>query len=69
MSDLTNPRFMYLKATLLLAIGMISGLLLWLQTPNLMTIILAILVAWSFARAYYFVFYVIEKSSTAMSRI
>ncbi len=61
MSDLTNPRFMYLKAILLLAIGMTSGFLLWLQTPRLMTILLAVLVAWSFARAYYFVFYVIEK--------
>ena len=61
MRDLTSPRFMYIKAILLLAIGLTSGFLLWLQTPSLMTILLAFLVAWSFARAYYFVFYVIEK--------
>jgi hypothetical protein len=61
MSDLTNPRLMYIKAILLLAIGLTSGFLLWLQMPSLVTILLAILVAWSFARAYYFAFYVIEK--------
>jgi uncharacterized RDD family membrane protein YckC len=61
MSDLTNPRWMYIKASLLLVIGMTSGFLLWSQTPTLMTVLLVVLVAWSFARAYYFVFYVIEK--------
>ncbi len=61
MRDLTNPRWMYLKAILLLATGVTSGVCLWLQTPNLMTMFLVIVVAWSFARAYYFMFYVIEK--------
>jgi hypothetical protein len=61
MSDLTNPRLMYLKAILFLAIGVTSGFLLWLQSPSFLTILLVALVAWSFARAYYFAFYVIEK--------
>lgn len=61
MSDLTNPRLMYLKAILLVAIGLTSGFLLWFQTPSLMTLVLTLLVGWSFARAYYFAFYVIEK--------
>jgi hypothetical protein len=61
MSDLTNPRFMYVKAILFLVIGTTSGFLLWSQTPSIMTILLVILVAWSFSRAYYFAFYVIEK--------
>jgi uncharacterized RDD family membrane protein YckC len=61
MSDLTNPRLMYFKAILLLVIGGMSGFLLWLQSPSFMTILLVLLVAWSFARAYYFAFYVIQK--------
>jgi hypothetical protein len=52
---------MYLKAILLLVIGGMSGFLLWIQSPSLMTIFLVLLVAWSFARAYYFAFYVIQK--------
>lgn len=61
MSDLTSARWMYVKAVLLLLIGVASGLLLWLQAPSLKTAFLILLVAWSSARAYYFAFYVIEK--------
>lgn len=61
MRDLQNPRLMYFKAILFLVIGMTSGFLLWTQVPTLLTFLLVVLVAWSFSRAYYFAFYVIEK--------
>lgn len=52
---------MYLKAILFVAIGMTAAILLWIDSPSLRTAILLALVIWSFSRAYYFAFYVIEK--------
>ena len=61
MADLVNPRWMYLKAVLFLLIGAISASLILLEVPTLRTTALLLLCIWSFARAYYFAFYVIEK--------
>jgi len=61
MADLVNPRWMYLKAVLFLLIGAISASLILLELPTLRTTALLLLCIWSFARAYYFAFYVIEK--------
>jgi len=61
MADLQNPRLMYLKAGLFVAIGLSSaGLILW-DSPRWQTAVLLALAIWSFARAYYFAFYVIER--------
>lgn len=60
MSDLTNPKLMYLKAALFLLIGLLSCGLLLLDSPHLRTVALLCLSIWSFARLYYFCFYVIE---------
>ncbi len=60
MGDLQDPRWMYLKGWLFLVIGgLSSGLLLW-EHPEIRIAVLLGLAIWSFARAYYFAFYVIE---------
>lgn len=61
MADLKSKRLIYLKAALFVAIGLISSGLLFSQNPNLQTAMLLALVVWSFSRAYYFAFYVIER--------
>lgn len=60
MSDLKSPRLMYLKAALLLAIGVVSSVLLLLLAPDWRVAVLLALAVWAFCRAYYFAFYVIE---------
>jgi hypothetical protein len=59
--DLTNPRWMYLKAVLFLFIGLVSAAALLVESPTLRTAVLLILAIWAFCRLYYFLFYVIEK--------
>jgi hypothetical protein len=61
MRDLKNPRWIYLKAGLFLAIGLMSAGILIGQDPTMKTIALVALTIWSFARLYYFAFYVIER--------
>lgn len=52
---------MYLKAALFLAIGILSFGLIIAMHPEFQTAVLLVLAIWSFSRAYYFAFYVIEK--------
>lgn len=59
--DLTDPRWMYAKAGLLLAIGVISSALILLELPSARITALLAIAIWSFARCYYFAFYVIER--------
>ena len=61
MRDLADPKWMYLKAALFLFIGLFSAGLLFAANPTSRTVILLALVIWSFSRAYYFAFYVIER--------
>lgn len=61
LGDLKDPRLMYLKAALFLVIGAASAVALIVQNPTLTTAFLVAMVAWSFSRLYYFMFYVIEK--------
>ena len=51
MKDLRDPRWMYLKAALMLGIGAVSSLLLFLERPTLMTAVRIALAVWAFARA------------------
>jgi hypothetical protein len=60
MGDLRDPRWMYLKAGLLLAVGVLASAGLLLECPNPKVALLLALAVWGFARAYYFAFYVIE---------
>ena len=60
MSDLVNPKWMYAKAFGFLLIGSLSFGLLLLPVDTTRRIVLQLLMIWAFARAYYFVFYVIQ---------
>lgn len=61
MRDLSNPAMIWLKGFLLLAIGSVSAVLIFLETPTLKLGILLALTIWGFCRAYYFAFYVISR--------
>ena len=61
MRDLKSHRLMLLKAVLFVAIGILSAALLMWDSPTLKTAALLALIIWSFSRAYYFAFYVIER--------
>ena len=60
MSDLTDPRLMYVKAGLFVVAGLSAVAVIWLETQSLRTMLLLALAVWCFCRAYYFAFYVIE---------
>jgi len=61
MRDLTNPRWMYLKAGLFVVAGLGACAGILLECPSLKVAGLLALAIWCFARAYYFAFYVIER--------
>ena len=52
---------MYLKAALFLVIGTVSAALLLAESFSWKTALLIGLLIWSFCRAYYFAFYVLER--------
>ena len=60
MKDLMNPGWIKLKGLLFLFVGIIAGVLLFLDNPTLKTVGLLALAIWGFCRFYYFAFYVIE---------
>lgn len=60
MGDLKDPRLMYLKAALFLVAGSVSVLGILIELPSLRIGFLLAVALWSFCRAYYFAFYVIE---------
>jgi len=61
MRDLSSHRWMWVKAALFLIIGILSSTLILVELPDLRVLVLLILAIWSFCRAYYFAFYVIER--------
>ena len=61
MKDLSNPFWIKLKGLLFLFIGITAVVLLFLDNPRAKTAGLLAVAIWSFCRAYYFAFYVIEK--------
>ena len=60
LGDISNPRWLYFKALLLLIAGCLASALLLLENPRLQTFALLAIAIWAFCRAYYFAFYVIE---------
>lgn len=60
MSDLKNTKLMWTKGALLVLIGVVSSTLILLEAASFKVAILLVLSVWSFSRAYYFAFYVIE---------
>ncbi len=61
MSDLKSPTWIYIKGWLFLAILLASTYLLLLNSQDWITVALVVLIIWSSARFYYFMFYVIER--------
>ncbi len=60
MTDIKSPRLLWIKGILFLLIGVVSSVLLLLESPSLKVGLLLALAVWAFCRAYYFAFYVIE---------
>ncbi len=60
MADIKNPKLLYLKGILFLCLGLLAATGLLLENWSWRNAILLVVVIWAFARAYYFVFYVIE---------
>ena len=58
--DLTDPRWIKAKGALFLVAGLLAGGLLLIEHPSLVDAVLIVICVWSFCRAYYFAFYVIE---------
>ncbi len=61
MRDLTSPVMIHLKGWLFLAILVFSIAFLLFQLTSWESVFLLILVVWSSARFYYYLFYVIEN--------
>jgi hypothetical protein len=59
--DITNKKLIAVKGMLFLLLGILSGGLLILDKPTITTFILLLITVWSFARFYYFMFYVITN--------
>ena len=60
MGNITSPKLLYLKAGLFMVTGVLACGLILLEVPSLKVAALLVLAIWSFARAYYFAFYVVE---------
>ena len=58
--DLTNRRVIYFKGILFVVAGVIACAAILIELPSLKIALLLGIAIWSFARAYYFAFYVIE---------
>jgi hypothetical protein len=61
MRDLQSRRWIFLKAALFLALGLLAAAILVLEHPSWQVAILLAVAIWSFCRFYYFAFYVIER--------
>jgi hypothetical protein len=61
MGDITNPKLIYLKGFLFLFAGLLASTAILLEHPTLQHAFLLGVAVWSFARFYYFTFYVIER--------
>jgi hypothetical protein len=60
MEDLSDARLIYGKAILFVLGGIIASVLILLEHPSIKVAALLCVAIWCFARAYYFVFYVIQ---------
>jgi hypothetical protein len=60
MRDITSPKWLYAKGVLFVVCGLFASVLLLIDSPTLQTVLLLAIAVWSFCRAYYFAFYVVE---------
>jgi hypothetical protein len=59
-TDIKNPKLLYLKGAMMLAIGCLGFGLVVMESPTWRVAALMAISIWGFCRAYYFAFYVIE---------
>jgi hypothetical protein len=60
MADITNPRLLWLKGALFLLLGIGAAVMLLVESGTWRTALLLAVAIWSWCRAYYFAFYVIQ---------
>jgi hypothetical protein len=60
MTDITQPRILYLKAGLFVLAGLLAAGHVLLECPRIKVAVLLGVTVWCFARAYYFAFYVVQ---------
>lgn len=60
MGDIKSPTLLYLKGGLFVLLGCIAVAAILLQYPSFSLAALLAIAIWSFCRAYYFAFYVIQ---------
>jgi hypothetical protein len=60
MGDIRDPRLLYLKAALLLLLGVLAAGMLLAEHSDWRTALLLAIAIWAFCRAYYFAFYVVQ---------
>jgi hypothetical protein len=61
MRDLKTSRWMWVKAALFVVIGVAASALILAEDPDWRVLVLLVMAIWAFCRAYYFVFYVVER--------
>lgn len=61
MTDLTSKKWIVAKGVMFAAIALIASAIVWLEAPSLRIAALLAVIAWSSARFYYFLFYVLER--------
>lgn len=60
MGDIKSPTLLYLKGALFLLLGALAVIAILIQYPNWQLAALLAIAIWSFCRAYYFAFYVVQ---------
>lgn len=60
MGDIKSPALLYFKGALFVLLGVVAVTAILLKYPDLYLAGLLAIAIWSFCRAYYFAFYVIE---------
>lgn len=60
MGDIKSPTLLYCKGFLFVILGVVAVTAILLQYPSAYLALLLAIAIWSFCRAYYFAFYVIQ---------
>lgn len=60
MGDIKSPTLLYCKGALFVLLGIVAVTAILLKYPDLYLAALLAIAIWSFCRAYYFAFYVIQ---------
>jgi len=61
MADLKDPKWIWFKGWLFLALGFAAATLVFLESPSWRNALYLGVTIWAFCRFYYFAFYVIER--------